>query len=79
MTIGNAGAGVAIGLGASTFAAFGVAQVSQPVSAGILAGFTANAGTAVLDDSTFTGNSGASAYTLGDVVRALKDLGWLTV
>lgn len=48
--------------------------VIQPTAAGITAGFTQNVGTEVRDDSTFTGNTGASAYTIADVVRALKDL-----
>lgn len=57
---------------------FGVAPVVQPAGTGTTAGFVAGAGTAVLDDSTFTGNTGATAYTIGDVVLALKQLGFLT-
>jgi hypothetical protein len=34
-------------------------------------------GVATTDTSTFTGNSGSAAYTIGDVVRNLKDLGFL--
>jgi len=56
---------------------FGAAPVVQPTALGITAGFTVGAGTGVNDDSTFTGNTGASAYTIGDVVRALKDIGAL--
>lgn len=35
-------------------------------------GFTAGAGSAVDSSATFTGNTGTKAYTIGDVVRALK-------
>jgi hypothetical protein len=42
---------------------------------GTVTGFTAGAGTAVLDDSTFTGDIGTTAYTIGDIVRYLKTSG----
>ena len=40
---------------------FGVTPVSQPASTGTATGFTAGAGTAVTDQSTFTGNVGLTA------------------
>jgi hypothetical protein len=56
---------------------FNATPVEQRATTGTVTGFTAGAGTAVLDDSTFTGSTGATAYTIGDVVRALKELGFL--
>lgn len=56
---------------------FGATPVAQPDTTGTTTGFTAGSGTAVLDDSTFTGDTGSTAYTIGDVVKALKDLGLL--
>lgn len=54
---------------------YGATPVSQPTAGGVTTGFTAATGTAVLAGSTFTGNSGSSAYTIGDLVAALKGLG----
>ena len=62
---------------ASTNGFFGATPVVQPATTGTTTGFTAGSGTAVLDDSTFTGDTGTAAYTIGDIVKALKDLGLL--
>lgn len=57
---------------------YGATPVAQQATTGTTTGFSAGAGgTAVKDVSTFTGNSGTAAYTIGDVVRALKNLGIL--
>lgn len=49
--------------------------VVQPATTGTTTGFTAGAGSAVLSDSTFTGGTGSKAYTVGDIVLALKQAG----
>jgi hypothetical protein len=49
--------------------------VIQQATTGTTVGFTVAAGTAVNDASTFTGNVGATAYRISDIVRALKNLG----
>lgn len=64
-----------MGANANSLGLFGATPVTQPTAAGTTAGFTANAGTAVKDDSTFTGGTGSTAYTIGDIVKALKALG----
>lgn len=51
--------------------------VSQQTALGTTTGFTAATGTAVVSGSTFTGGSGTSAYTIGDIVLALKNYGLL--
>ncbi len=56
---------------------FGATPVAQPSGTGETTGFTANAGTAVNDASTFTGNVGSTAYRINDIVKALKNLGLL--
>jgi hypothetical protein len=53
------------------------APIVQPSSTGETSGFTAGSGSAVLADSTFTGNSGTKAYTVGDIVKHLKAAGIL--
>lgn len=56
---------------------YAATPVVQQATTGTTTGFTAGSGTTARDDSTFTGNSGTKAYTIGDIVRALKNLGLL--
>lgn len=56
---------------------YNATPVVQQATTGTTTGFTAGSGTTARDDSTFTGNSGTKAYTIGDIVRALKNLGLL--
>lgn len=56
---------------------FGATPVVQPSTTGTTTGFTAGSGTGAKDDSTFTGNVGTTAYTIGDIVAHLKTLGIL--
>jgi hypothetical protein len=58
---------------------FGNTPQSQPVAGGLTTGFTQHGSTAVSVDSTFTGNLGNQAYTIGDIVRALKLLGVIAI
>lgn len=51
--------------------------VVQPATTGTATGFTAGAGTAVNDASTFTGGTGSAAYRISDIVLALKQIGAL--
>lgn len=57
---------------------FNTTPIAKYATTGTTTGFTAGVGTAVNDDSTFTGNTGSTAYTIGDIVRALKLYGLLT-
>lgn len=56
---------------------FGATPVARQSGAGETAGFTAGTGTTVTDASTFTGNVGTTAYRMSDVVKALKNYGFL--
>lgn len=72
--------GSKIGTGATQLIGFwNATPVVQPASTGTTtAGFTANASAnAVFAESTFTGNTGATAYTISDVVKNLKTAGLL--
>lgn len=60
---------------APTIGLYGTTETIQYATTGTTTGFTAGAGTTVVSGSTFTGNTGATAYTIGDVVRALKLIG----
>ena len=56
---------------------FNATPVAQQSGTGETTGFTAGGGTAVNDQSTFTGNVGSTAYRINDIVKALKNLGIL--
>jgi len=72
----NTDEGNRIGQSASEKVGFyGESPVAQPSSTGTTAGFTAGSGTGANDDSTFTGDVGTTAYTIGDIVAHLKTLG----
>jgi hypothetical protein len=49
----------------------------RPSSTGTTAGFTPGGGTAVTDESTFTGDAGSTAYRISDIVKHLKRMGML--
>lgn len=54
-----------------------VVQKRTQNTTGTTSGFAAGAGTAASSGSTHTGALGSTAYTVGDIVRALKVLGIL--
>lgn len=56
---------------------WGATPVIQQSATGETTGFTAGSGTAVNDDSTFTGNVGSTAYRINDIVKHLKTIGLL--
>lgn len=76
LTFATTGAGTKIGTGATQKMGFwNTTPIVQPNGTGETVGFTAGVGTAVKDDSTFTGNVGSTAYRISDVVKALKNSG----
>lgn len=66
---------VRIQVNATGIGFFGATPVAQPSSTGETVGFTAGGGTTVTDASTFTGNVGATAYRISDLVKHMKNLG----
>lgn len=75
MVVGSA-SGLKIGTAPTQkLALFNATPVVQPATTGTATGFTAGAGTAVNDQSTFTGGTGSKAYCISDIVLALKQLG----
>jgi hypothetical protein len=56
---------------------FNATPVVQQSGTGETSEFTAGTGTTARADSTFTGAVGSTAYTISDIVKALKNLGLL--
>lgn len=56
---------------------FGTTPVVQPASTGATGTVAAGATTNVFTNTTFSGGIGTTAYTVTDVVKALKQLGLL--
>lgn len=78
LAIGIAATGLTIGQGSSTALGFwGASPVSQYNTEGTGGIYSSGSGTPVLDDSKFTGGAGSKAYTLNDVVAALKACGMM--
>ena len=49
--------------------------IAQPTAGHITTGYTQGTGESVLIDGKFTGATGSTSYTIGDIVSALKKLG----
>ena len=72
---GDSTDGTAIAPNGGPLSFFGVTAVSQPTSAGNTTTVAAGSTTAVYTNTTFSGGTGTTAYTVGDIVAALKSLG----
>lgn len=76
LTIGIAASGLIIGQGPSVnIGLWGASPVNQWNSEGNGGMASTGSGSAVLDDSKFTGDMGSLAYTINDIVGALKACG----
>lgn len=56
---------------------YGQAPTAQPTSAGNTHTVAAGSVTSVFTNTTFDGSTGTTAYTVGDIVAALKAVGLL--
>lgn len=81
MAVNQLGDGSADGvqLPNTAFGAFGVAPVTQPGASAVYSTGAAGATTSVYLNTTFTGNVGTSAYSIGGLVAALKALGLIAM
>ena len=70
------GTGTKIGTATSQKIGFwNVTPVVQPSTTGATGVTSAGSGTAIKDDTTMTGSSGTTAYTLPDIIKHLKVVG----
>jgi hypothetical protein len=76
--VASSATGIGIAAAADKLGFYGATPVVLHTTTGNVAGFAAGAGTASKSDSVWTGGVGSTAYTVGDVVRALKNLGLMT-
>jgi hypothetical protein len=76
--IDGTGSGFRLGNGTASLLGFwGAGPVNQYNTEGTGGIYSGGAGTPVLDDSKFTGGFGGKAYTINDVVAALKACGMM--
>ncbi len=68
---------VVVGNSGGSIGFYGLTPVPQHNTNGEITVGDAGEGAAVLIDTTFTGGLGNEGYTIGDIVRALKNLGLL--
>ena len=74
----GASEGLQLGSSASKKVGFyGVTPAVQYATTGNVTGFVAGSGTASKSDSVWAGSTGTTAYTVGDIVEALKKIGIL--
>ena len=81
-SVENLGGGSPYTLGnspASLVGAYGATPIPQPASTGNVHTVAAGATTGVFTNTTFDGSLGMTAYTVGDLVAALKTLGFLAL
>lgn len=56
---------------------YGKTPISQPSTSGTTLNMTVVGGTTVAESNGFSGNTGSTFYTIGDIVKHLKNLGLL--